>query len=378
MAFISGVGNTRYGRIEGCTTMSLAAEAAHAAMGDAGLGPKDIDGVLTGYATTMPHIMLATVIAERLGIRPDYAHALQAGGATGVAMAMLAKILVDSGRCRAVLIVAAENRASGQSRDQAIQTLAQAGHPDYEVPYGATIPAYYGLLAARYMHQFGVTAEDLADLAVVMRRHAGRHPDAHLRTPITRDEVMASRPIALPLRLLDCCPVSDGGIAAVITRDPGGMGRRVRIRGAGQAHFHQHISCARDWADMGARAAAGRAFAEAGMTMADVNYLAIYDSFTITLAMLLEEIGIVRRAGSGEAARAGRFDIDGDLPLNTHGGLLSFGHCGVGGGLAHLVEAQRQLAGRADARQARTATTAFVHGDGGVMSSHVSMVLERV
>jgi acetyl-CoA acetyltransferase len=109
-----------------------------------------------------------------------------------------------------------------------------------------------------------------------------------------------------------------------------------------------------------------------------MRYLAIYDSFTITLAMLLEEIGFVRRAGSGEAAAAGRFDLGGDLPLNTHGGLLSFGHCGVGGGLAHLVETQRQLAGRAGARQVKNATTGFVHGDGGVMSSHVSMVLEGV
>ncbi|TXL70183.1 thiolase family protein [Vineibacter terrae] len=377
MAFISGVGNTRYGKIDGSTTMSLAAAAAQAAMADAGLKPQDIDGLLTGYATTMPHIMLATVIAERLGVQPAYAHALQAGGATGVAMAMLAKILVDGGRCRAVLIVAAENRASGQSRDQAIQTLAQAGHPDYEVPYGATIPAYYGLLAARYMHQFGVTDEDLAELAVVMRRHAGRHPDAHLRTPITAAEVMASKPIALPLRLLDCCPVSDGGIAAIITREPTAAAR-VRIRGAGQAHLHQHISCARDWAAMGAKASADRAFADAGMRTADIDYLAVYDSFTITLAMLLEEIGFVRRAGAGEAARAGRFDVDGDLPLNTHGGLLSFGHCGVGGGLAHLVETQRQLAGRADGRQVKDATVGFVHGDGGVMSSHVSMVLERV
>ncbi|HJQ56882.1 MAG TPA: thiolase family protein [Vineibacter sp.] len=377
MAYISGVGNTRYGKIDGCTTLGLAAEAAHAALADAGLAAKDVDGFLTGYATTMPHIMLATVITERLGIRPAYAHTLQAGGATGVAMAMLAKILVDSGRCRAVLIVAAENRATGQSRDQAIQTLAQAGHPDYEVPYGATIPAYYGLLAARYMHQFGVTQTDLAELAVVMRRHAGRHPDAHLRSPITRDEVMASKPIALPLRLLDCCPVSDGGIAAVITREPTSTAK-VRIRGAGQAHFHQHISCARDWADMGAKASADRALADAGMTLADMRYLAVYDSFTITLAMLLEEIGFVRRAGSGEAAAAGRFDLTGDLPLNTHGGLLSFGHCGVGGGLAHLVETQRQLAGRAGERQVKNAATGFVHGDGGVMSSHVSMVLERV
>ncbi len=377
MAYIAGVGNTRYGVVEGSSTTSLMTDAAHAAIADAGLALRDIDGLLTGYSTTLPHIMLATVVSERLGIRPTYAHSMQAGGATGVAMVMLARLLVESGQCRAVLCVAGENRATGQSRDQSIQTLAQAGHPDYEVPYGATIPAYYGLLAARYMHQFGVTGLDLAELAVVMRAHATRHPDAHQRQPITVEQVMASKPIALPLRLLDCCPVSDGGIAAVITREPTGEAK-VRIRGAGQAHLHQHISQARDWAAMGASESAARAFAEAGMAVTDMRYLAVYDSFTITLAMLLEEIGFVRRAGSGEAARAGRFGREGDLPLNLHGGLLSFGHCGVGGGFAHLVEAQRQLSGRAGDRQASNVPTAFVHGDGGVMSSHVSMILERV
>lgn len=377
MAYIAGVGTTRFGQHPGSTTSGLMADAARLAMEDAGLARRDIDGVLCGYATTMPHIMLATVFAESFGLRPAYAHAMQAGGATGVAMAMLASILVDSGRCKAVLIVGAENRASGQTRDQSIQTLAQAGHPDYEVPYGATIPAYYGLLAARYMHQFGLTQEDLASLAVVMRRHAARHPEAHLREPFTFEQAMASKPIALPLRLLDCCPISDGGVAMVITRDPTNA-TRVKVRGAGQAHLHQHISMARDWADMGARRAADLAFAEARMGLKDIQHLAVYNSFTITLAMLLEEIGFIARGKSGEAARAGRFEIGGDMPLNLHGGLLSFGHCGVGGGMAHLVEAQRQLSGRAGDRQAGAPTTAYVHGDGGVMSSHVAMILERV
>lgn len=377
MAYIAGVGTTRFGQHPGSTTPGLMADAARLAIEDTGLARRDIDGVLCGYATTMPHIMLATVFAESFGLKPSYAHAMQAGGATGVAMAMLAAILVDSRRCKAVLIVGAENRASGQTRDQSIQTLAQAGHPDYEVPYGATIPAYYGLLAARYMHQFGLTQEDLAALAVVMRRHAARHPEAHLREPFTFEQAMASKPIALPLRLLDCCPISDGGVAMVITREPTSAAR-VKVRGSGQAHLHQHISMARDWADMGARRAADAAFAEARMGLGDIQHLAVYDSFTITLAMLLEEIGFVGRGESGRAARAGRFEIGGDLPLNLHGGLLSFGHCGVGGGMAHLVEAQRQLSGRAGDRQAGSPATAYVHGDGGVMSSHVAMILERV
>ena len=376
MAYIAGVGTTRFGQHPGSTTPGLMAEAARLALEDAGLARRDIDGVLCGYATTMPHIMLATVFAEHFGLKPAYAHAMQAGGATGVAMAMLASILVDSGRCRAVLIVGAENRASGQTRDQSIQALAQAGHPDYEVPYGATIPAYYGLLAARYMHQFGLTQEDLASLAVVMRRHASRHPEAHLREPFTLDQAMASKPIALPLHLLDCCPISDGGVAMVIARDP-----TSAARAGCAAQARRTCTSTSRWP------ATGRHGCEAcrrpglrrgthGLT--DIQHLAVYDSFTITLAMLLEEIGFVARGQSGEAARAGRFEIGGDLPLNLHGGLLSFGHCGVGGGMAHLAEAQRQLSGRAGDRQAGSPATAYVHGDGGVMSSHVAMILERV
>ena len=119
-----------------------------------------------------PHIMLATVFAEHFGIRPSYAHAVQVGGATGLAMAMLAHQLVDAGVAKHVLVVGGENRLTGQSRDASIQALAQVGHPDYEVPLGPTIPAYYGLVASRYMHEYGVTQEDLAEFAVLMRAHA--------------------------------------------------------------------------------------------------------------------------------------------------------------------------------------------------------------
>ncbi|MCC7276172.1 MAG: thiolase family protein, partial [Alphaproteobacteria bacterium] len=152
MAWIVGAGDTAFGRHDGSATLDLMTRAASAALVDAGLGRGAVDGLLCGYSTTQPHLMLATVFAERFGLRPAYAHAMQAGGATGCAMAMLAARLVDAGQCRNVLVVAGENRATGQSRDSSIQTLAQVGHPDYEVPFGAIIPAYYALVAARYMH----------------------------------------------------------------------------------------------------------------------------------------------------------------------------------------------------------------------------------
>ncbi|MGE0716364.1 MAG: thiolase family protein [Alphaproteobacteria bacterium] len=372
MAWIVGAGDTAFGRHAGATTLDLMTRAAAAALADGGLARGDVDGLLCGYSTTHPHLMLATVFAEHFGLDPIYAHALQAGGATGCAMTMLAARLVDSGQCRTILVVAGENRATGQSRDSSVQTLAQVGHPDCEVPFGATIPAYYALLASRYMHVHGIGEADLAELAVAMRANAARHPGAHLTAPMTVADVLSSKPIAAPLKLLDCCPISDGGVALLVAAEP--RPGAVRVAGAGQAHRHQHVTRA-DIDATGAVLAAGRALAEAGVALDDVDYLAVYDSFTITLTMLLEEIGFAPRGGAAHMARAGIFAPDGRLPLNTHGGLLSFGHCGVGGGMAHIAEAYRQLAGKAAARQVSGRRTAFVHGDGGVMSSHVSLVL---
>lgn len=371
MAHIAGAGDTGFGRHPGRTTIDLMTQAATAALADAGLVRGDVDGLVCGYSTTHPHLMLATVFAENFGLDPVYAHAVQAGGATGCAMTMLAARLVDAGQCRRILVVGAENRATGQSRDSSIQTLAQVGHPDFEVPFGATIPAYYALLASRYLHVHGLTEADLAEFAVLMRRHAANCPGAHQTDPITVEDVLASKPIARPLKLLDCCPISDGGVALVVQRDEGA----ARILGMGQAHRHQHISHAADLTVTGAGIAADRAFAEAGLGRDAVDFLAVYDSFTITLTMLLEEIGFAPRGGAAAMAQAGDFGPDGRLPLNTHGGLLAFGHCGVGGGMAHIAEAYRQLAGKAGARQVPGRRTAFVHGDGGVMSSHVSLVL---
>jgi acetyl-CoA acetyltransferase len=375
MSWVAGVGMTSYGKLPGRNTLDLMSEAATAALQDAELERQDIDGLLCGYSTTFPHLMLSTSFVEHYGLRPRYAHSVQVGGATGFAMAMLAHYLVESGAARNVLVVAGENRLTGQSRDDAVKTLAQVGHPVYEVPLGATIPSYYALVASRYMHEYGVSEEELAELAVLMRRHASAHPGAQFREPISVLDVMASKSIAAPLKLLDCCPVSDGGAAFVVTRDPTNA-FRVRIIGVGQAHTHQHISAAESLTQFGARASVERARALAGVELSDARYLAIYDSFTITLTILLEEIGLAPRGEAGLRAREGHFNGDGALPLNTHGGLLSYGHCGCGGAMAHLVETHQQMTRRAGTRQVKDASLALLHGDGGVLSSHMSLVLE--
>src|SRR6201981_3955204 len=377
MSYITGVGLTSYGKHEGSSSLDLMSQAAALALADAGLKRNEIGGVLCGYSTVSPHIMLATVFAEHFGIQPSYAHAVQVGGATGLAMTMLAHTLVEAGLARHVLVVSGENRLTGQSRDAAIQALAQVGHPEYEMPLGPTIPAYYGLVASRYMHEYGVSEEDLAEFAVLMRTHALTHPGAQFHEPITVADVMASKPVASPLKLLDCCPVSDGGAAFVVSREPTNSAR-VKIRGCAQAHTHQHVTAAPALRELGAEIAIAKAKEASGVAISDVRYAAVYDSFTITLAILLEDLGLARRGEATARVRSGHFNRDGEMPLNTHGGLLSYGHCGGGGAMAHLVETHLQMTGRADNRQVRDASLALLHGDGGVLSSHVSMFLERV
>ncbi|HUA94853.1 MAG TPA: thiolase family protein [Acidimicrobiales bacterium] len=374
-AFLSGAGLTPFGRIPGRDALEWQAEAARMAMADAGVGLNQVDALVCGYATTVDHLMPANLLAEYLGLTPQVAFGTSVGGATGLAMVAQAVTLIESGAARCVLVAAGEDRASGQSRDAAISVLAQVGHRQYEVPLGANIPAYYALLASAYLDRHGADpATALAPLAVQMRAHAARHPGAQFRAPVTVDDVLASRPVSEPLHLLDCCPVSDGGAALVVTAGPA-SDRSVPVLGMGQAHRHQHVTEA-DLSDLGAARAASAALARAGVTLDDIDIAGIYDSFTVTLALLLEEIGFAEPGKAGAMAARGDLDLDGRLPVNTHGGLLSSGHCGVGGGMAHVVELLAQLRGTAGDRQvARPLRRAFVHADGGVLSAHVSAVL---
>lgn len=374
-AYITGVGLTAFGRHEGYDTLDLMTLAAREGLEDAKLERGHIDGLLTGYSTSMPHLMLATLFTEHFGLRPHYANALQLGGATGAALVMLAKLLVQSGQCESVLVVAGENRLTNEGgRDQAIQTLAQVGHAHQEVPFGAMIPGYYALLAEQYLEQTRASISDLAQIAVYMRQQAKRTQGAHLTASLTLEEALTSRPIATPLKITDCCPISDGAAAFVVSSKPSDNGA-VRIAGAGQAHKHQHISMATDWDNFGAADAADRAFAESGIKRGEIEILGIYDSFTVTLAMLLEETGFAPRGEAGRQIASG-FHNGPDQPLNTHGGLLSYGHPGVAGGMAHLVEATRQMQRRAGSRQTEgPARTGYIHADGGVLSAHVGLVL---
>lgn len=377
-AFITGAYDTAVGELPGSSCMALHAEAAIGAVADAGLELSDIDGVLCAYSFTEPHLMLASVFCEYLGIHPGTCLAIQAGGASACIMVMNAAALVASGQCTHVLVVTGDNRLTGLSRDGAVAALSEVGHPQFERPFGISVPASYALVARHYMHQYGVTSEHLAAIAVEHRRHAGRHPKAQKRDPISVADVLGSKMIADPLHMLDCCLISDGGAALVVSsrsaaRDT--KGQAIEILGAGQGHTHEHIIAAPSLVDFGCKTSSATAFARAGVQACDIDVAQIYDSFTITLAVELESIGFFERGQAGIAAAAGELGLGGKLPCNTHGGLMSYAHSGAAGGMFHAVEAVHQLRGHADARQVKDAKLAFVHGDGGILSAHCSLVL---
>jgi len=351
-----------------------------AALDDAGLSTHEIDGVICAYSFTRPHLMLASWFSEYAGLHPNVCFAIQSGGATAAIMVMQAASLIASGVCRHILLVTGDNRLSGLSRDGAVAALSEIGHPEFERPYGVSVPASYALVASRYMHEFGVTSDDLAGIAVAMRRNAARHPGAHMREPLSIADVAASRTIAAPLRLLDCSLISDGAAAVIVSRRdalPGRAGSDIEILGYGQGHTHEHIVAAPSLTEFGCSTSSAIAFDRAGVAVTQVDIAQIYDSFTITLLVELESIGFFGRGEAGAAIAAGALDIAGALPCNTHGGLLSHGHSGAAGGMFHVVEAVTQLRGEAGERQAGSPRLGFVHGDGGILSAHCSLVLGR-
>lgn len=376
---ISGVGQTKVGRLEGSSSLGLQAEATYAALADAGLELRDIDAVLCAYSLSEPHIMLSSAFCEFIGHQPGYTTAMQSGGATACAMVIHAAGLIKAGVARHVLCVTGDNRLSGMSRDAAFSKLSEVGHVQYEQPYGISIPAAYSLVARAYMHQYGVREEDFAAIAVAMRQNALLHPDAQMKKPITIEDVMTSKVISAPLKLLDCCLVSDGAATIVVSAaDAVDQAlQAIDVLGYGMRGTHEHIVAAPSLTEFGCSDAAAQAFGMAGVRPSQIDVAEIYDSFTVTLLAELEAIGFFAKGEAGPAAAAGALNAGGILPCNTHGGLLSFAHSGAAGGMFHLVEGVRQLRGTAEARQVRDAALAYIHGDGGILSLHSSIVLGR-
>jgi acetyl-CoA acetyltransferase len=338
-----------------------------------------IDGVITVPVMTERWITASSVVARGLGIDPRYVTTLDLAGASGAAMVEQAGRAVAAGLCEAVLCIAGQPLLSGFSRDRAVAAMAQsAAHPVAEAPYGPPIPALYALFAARHMHDFGTTREQLAAVAVQMRRHAGFNDNAHFRAPITIADVLSAKPISSPFTMLDCAPVSDGACAMIVVSAE--RARKIKpraayIHGAGYGMAHAYLTDSDDLRLAGAAKSGAAAFAAAGMRPADMDFACLYDCFTITLLLELEELGLCPRGESGRFVADGNIDRDGVLPINPNGGLLSGGHPGLPAGLFPVAEGARQIMGEGGRRQLRKTDRAVAHGNGGVVAMHCTLVL---
>lgn len=377
-AVIIGVGESDIGRLPHMTGLGLNAQAARRAIADAGVRPQDIDGLLTAYSFTEPYFMLGSVLAEYLGIRPSYCASIVVGGASPTVMLHHAAQAVSSGAAQVVLVCAGENRATGMTRDDAVSALAAVGHPYFEAPYGIGIPTLYAMVANAYMKKYGTRREEMAAVAVNTRAHALLHPNAQMKTPLSVDDVLASKSISDPLHIYDCCLISDAGGAFVVTtpeRAKDFAGTPVHLAGIGEAHTHEHLICAPSLTEFGAEQSSRTAYGMAGLGPSDMDVAMLYDCFSIVPIIEIEELGLVERGGGGAFFAEGRAAVGGELPVNTHGGMLSHAHAGAVGGLMAIIEATRQLRGEAGERQVRGATAAIVHGEGGILSSHCTAIL---
>jgi len=363
------------------TVLQVQARAAKVALDEAGLGFEDVDALFSAGAWGVPGPgqFITSTLAEYLGIYPGYMDGTQIGGASFEAHVGHAAAAIAAGRCQVALILYGSRQKSDASR-----TLgARAGvlNSQFEAPYGLPTPVgAYALAAMRHMQVYGTTPEQLAEIAVATRKWAALNPGATLRDPLGVDDVLKSPMICDPLRLRDCCLVTDGGGAIVMTSLERARDLRrppVVVAGTAEAASHWGISSLKDLAWLEHAEASGkRAMAMAGVAPSDIDVVEIYDSFTITVLMSLEALGFCGRGEGGAFVAGQRTAPGGAFALNTNGGGLSYCHPGMYG-IFLLTEATRQLRGDCGPRQVKDAEVALAHGTGGVLSTVATCVLTR-
>jgi acetyl-CoA acetyltransferase len=360
------------------TEFQVHAQAAERALADAGLTFADVDG----YATVGFFPMSSVMLSEYLGIRPQYLDETNIGGASFEVLVEHAVAAIEAGVCEVVLITYGSVQLSQMGRRLG---TGGAGPPPVgpaaaDAVWGNTLVGNYALAAMRHMYQYGTTSEQLAEIAVTMRAHAASNPQAQYRDPITVADVLASRLVADPLHVLDCCVISDGGAACVVTtaeRAASLPKAPVHVLGAAHALTHaMNISAMEDLTVTAAAQCGPLAFSRAGLTPADVDLLMVYDSFTITVLLSLEDLGFCAKGEGGSFVEGGRLGLGGQLPTNTDGGGLSACHPGMRG-MFLIVEAVRQLRGDAGPNQVPGVEVAVAHGTGGMLSTGATLVLGR-
>lgn len=359
----------------GRSATDLALEAALSALDDAGLDAQAIDCVFTGYTVAEHHLDFSAIVSQELGLRPRLSGSMSRSGATGTSLVASAAMALNSGECDTVLALWADNRVSATELD-IVSTFASLFSP-YEIAYGPLIATHYALIANRYMADHGVTPEQMASVAVAFREHASRNPFARFREPITVRDVLSSPLVSSPLHRLECTLVTDFGGAVVMTRKDRAhqFKQPIEVLGWGQSVTHDSILCDPSLFTnnyRGVHDAGQRAYAMAGMQACDIAMAQLYDCFTITVLLELEGLGFCKTGQAGAAVAEGLLGRDGPLPTNTNGGMLSCAN----GGILHVTEAVAQMRGTAGNRQlARRPATALVHGNGGILASHATLIL---
>jgi acetyl-CoA acetyltransferase len=362
-AAIVGVAESDLGQVaDGMSPMDLCAQGITRALTDCGLTMKDVDGLFC--AMTQQRMSIVSLI-EYLGIQPKFIGSSMTGGSSfefHVAQAMAA---VSAGLCN-VAVIAYGSTQRSVGRKQA----SQREFNPYETPFRPFLPASaYALAASRHMHQYGTTREQLAAVAVAARQWAQLNPAAWEKKPLTM--------ISYPLSVRDCCLVTDGGGAIIVTSAERAKSLKkapAYILGCGHGTTHMNISSMPDLTVTGAKPSGEAAYKMAKLSAKDVDVVELYDAFTINTILFLEDLGFCRKGEGGAFVSDGRIAPKGALPVNTNGGGLSYCHPGMYG-LLILIEGVRQLRGECDARQASKHDVAMVHGNGGVLSSQASVIL---
>jgi acetyl-CoA C-acetyltransferase len=360
----------------------LHGEVARGALLDAGLEAGDIDGYFC--AGDAPGLGPLSMV-DYMGLKPRYIESTDTGGSSYLIHVRHAAQAIEAGHCNVALItLAGRPRSEGSSGTQARAYNIMAPEAPFESPYGLVPINSYAMAAQRHMHEFGTTAEQLAWIKVTASHHAQHNPNAMLRDVVTVQDVLASPLIADPLRRMECCVVSDGGGAVIVARPE--IARKlnrpiVRLVGGGEAVGYID-SAGIDITTSAAKHSGAAAFAEAGVTPGDIRYASIYDSFTITVLIQLEDLGFCQKGQGGRFVADGRLVAgQGALAINTDGGGLCNNHPANRGGMTKIIEAVRQLRGEAHpAVQVKNCALALAQGTGGMLGSrHASatLILER-
>jgi acetyl-CoA acetyltransferase len=352
------------------------------ALDDAGLTLADVDGFATA-ASDIPEgglTMSAVEVAEWIGIQPTWMDSTDIGGAAPLAHVGHAAAAIATGMAEVVVIsYAATTYSQAVSLGTGEPTSGSGGPGQYEVPYGLTLVGAYAFAGERHMAEFGTTPEQLAAIAVSCREHASHNPNARYRDPITVEDVVTSPMIASPLHRLDCCVVTDGGGAIVVTSAERARDCRkpvVYVLGYGEASAQMQMNQVARFPVTPGAVSGPRAFAQAGMTPDRIDTAQVYDSFTITALLILEDLGFCAKGEGGEFVSNGRLGIDGDLPVNTDGGGLSSNHPGRRG-IFTIIESVRQLRGEPVGLQVPDCDVALAHGSGGQLSTAATLILAK-